>query len=399
MRSANMYKPRVIFPFTEAGMGHIMPLTSVADAFEQKYAAVTEVVRTNFYTDSNNEDLIKFEKMLCSQVTKHNRMPGYGEASFVVMKMFRSIATPFVMRWTSPSPHSFTESVKRMNELAPDLVFSTHWATSYVAANADPRPINLQYCPDMRLDYIWRTGADLTLMPGQKTMEKAQNEPFFKDMRFERIPILLRNNVYAVDKDKDYYREKLGIEKDRFVVTLADGGYGAGLLEPVVKKLVKSNLHITIQAVCGKNTELYESFIDPKFLAKVSSKVDFRPLPFVANMPELLAASDLFCGKSGASAMAEPAYLGIPQLITKYATPIEKSNGEYYIDEVGCAVKEFKPKKAVALIEKFASDPNLLIPYRQNALDNSESGGAEKAADIIYRELQARFPDLVDAEG
>ena len=30
-------KPRIVFAFTEAGLGHIMPLKSIADAVEKKY--------------------------------------------------------------------------------------------------------------------------------------------------------------------------------------------------------------------------------------------------------------------------------------------------------------------------------------------------------------------------
>lgn len=32
-----MYKPKVVFAFVEAGMGHIVPERSIADAFEEKY--------------------------------------------------------------------------------------------------------------------------------------------------------------------------------------------------------------------------------------------------------------------------------------------------------------------------------------------------------------------------
>ena len=31
-----MKKPKVVFAFTEAGLGHIMPLKSIADAFKRK---------------------------------------------------------------------------------------------------------------------------------------------------------------------------------------------------------------------------------------------------------------------------------------------------------------------------------------------------------------------------
>ena len=65
-----MSKPKVVFTFIEAGMGHIMPLKNIADCFEKKYGDKVECVRSNFFKDSNNPALIKFEKMLFNQVTR-----------------------------------------------------------------------------------------------------------------------------------------------------------------------------------------------------------------------------------------------------------------------------------------------------------------------------------------
>ena len=38
-----MAKPKVVFTFTEAGMGHIMPLKNIADSFESKYGDKVKV--------------------------------------------------------------------------------------------------------------------------------------------------------------------------------------------------------------------------------------------------------------------------------------------------------------------------------------------------------------------
>ena len=49
-------KPRVVFPFTEAGMGHIMPLRAMADIFEKKYGDKVEVVRSQFFTETGADN-------------------------------------------------------------------------------------------------------------------------------------------------------------------------------------------------------------------------------------------------------------------------------------------------------------------------------------------------------
>ena len=66
-------KPRVVFAFTEAGLGHIMPLKSIVDTFEKKYGDKVEIVRSNFFTETNKAPLIKYEKFLINEVKKQNK--------------------------------------------------------------------------------------------------------------------------------------------------------------------------------------------------------------------------------------------------------------------------------------------------------------------------------------
>ena len=72
------YKPRVVFPFVEAGMGHIMPMQSLANAFEKKYGQYCEVVRTRFFQDSGEKPLLHFEKNLVTEATRYAKNQAYG---------------------------------------------------------------------------------------------------------------------------------------------------------------------------------------------------------------------------------------------------------------------------------------------------------------------------------
>ena len=42
-------------------------------AFEKKYGDKVEIVRSNFFTESNEPSLIKYEKFLINEVKKHNK--------------------------------------------------------------------------------------------------------------------------------------------------------------------------------------------------------------------------------------------------------------------------------------------------------------------------------------
>ena len=52
-----MKKPRVVFPFTEAGLGHIMPMNSIADEFERLYGERVGVVRSHFFKETGGKCL------------------------------------------------------------------------------------------------------------------------------------------------------------------------------------------------------------------------------------------------------------------------------------------------------------------------------------------------------
>ena len=51
-----MKKEKVVFTFVEAGMGHIVPATGIADAFEKKYGDMFEVVRWKIFSESPNRE-------------------------------------------------------------------------------------------------------------------------------------------------------------------------------------------------------------------------------------------------------------------------------------------------------------------------------------------------------
>ena len=64
----SMKKIKVLFPFVEAGFGHIMATKSIADAFEKKYGDYCEVERIYFYKQSGDKAMIEFEKKLCKKL-------------------------------------------------------------------------------------------------------------------------------------------------------------------------------------------------------------------------------------------------------------------------------------------------------------------------------------------
>ena len=388
-----MSKPRVLFPFTEAGLGHIMPMNSIADEFEKLYGDKVEVVRSQFFTETGDKHLIKYEQKLAEMVRAYNRHPSFGFFGTFNMDLWGTkIAT-----WCSVvliGPKAYKNGKKYMQELKPDLVVSTHWATNYYAMRIKNRPLTATFCPDAKINTLFRTSCDLVMTSTQFGYDRAlrKHKRRFNKDNLKKVPFLIRKEAFTIPSDKAVLREKLGLPADKFTVLLADGGYGLGKIKPMVEEILKRDLPINVIAVCGKNEALYND------LCKLKSKGNtvFKPMGLVDNMLEVIASADISCGKSGASLMAEPCFFGVPQIITHYANDIERWIGKYYIEDVGSAIKEFDSIAAVDLVEKFSKEPELLIPYQQAALTQHDNYGAEKCARYIFGLLCTRFPELKD---
>lgn len=391
-----MAKPRVVFPFTEAGLGHIMPMNSIADEFERLYGDKVEVVRSAFFTETGDESLKKYEKRLTKSVKSYNKVHAFGFFATFNMDFWGTrLSTWGACKFIADGADK--KGIAHMRELKPDLVFSTHWATNYYAIKmGKERPLTVMYCPDAKINPLFRYPCDMVMVStftGYERALKRHRVRFNKD-NLKQVPFLIRKEAFEVEKqDKRALREKLSLDPDKFTVVMADGGYGLGLMKPMCEELLQRDLPINLVAVCGKNEELFG------YLKNLGGEnTVFKPMGLIDNMLEVIACADICCGKSGASLMAEPCFFGIPQIITHYANDIERWIGKYYVETVGSAMKIFNAKKACDKIEEFLAYPPLLSPYINAAKSQHSNYGAEKCARYIFELLCTRFPDLKEDE-
>ncbi|MDE6441508.1 MAG: hypothetical protein K2L12_01985 [Clostridia bacterium] len=386
-----MNKPRVIFPYTEAGFGHIMPMNSIADKFEEMYGDKVECVRSKFFTESGDKKLAKLEEFYKKDTMASNKSALYGHIQTFSMDFFKTrLSIWFAMFFAVLGSNK--HGIRHMDDLKPDLVVSTHFSTNYYAVKCKTKPLTVVYFPDIVVNPMYMYPCDLLLVPAETGYRRAlkRHKHRFNNNNIAHVPFLIRKEAYTVTQSKQELRAKLGLDENKFTIMLAEGGYGLGKMEKICKNILKRDLPVTVIAVCGKNQKLYEKFK----AMKSKGKTDFHPLGLCDNMFEYLACSDIFCGKSGASMAAEPCFFGIPHIITKYSSGIERHNGGYYINTVGSAMKIFKPSKVVDKIEEFMESPEKLKPYVEAAQRHHFAYGAEESAKKIYELLLKRFPEL-----
>ncbi len=388
-----MSKPRVLFPYVEAGMGHITPMRAIAEKFKELYGDKVECIENKFFGDSGNKTLVAFEKKMCKSVTDTNRDHALGFAMTFTMLLFGNrIAT-----WASScllKSGTKKPAIAHMEELAPDMVVSTHWSTNYFAKNSPCAPLTALYCPDAYTYPLFNYPSDVLLLPteaGYKHALKRWKRRFNPD-NLQHVPALIRNDAYKISSDKRTLRESLGLDPDKFTVVVAEGGYGIGRITKICREVIKRDLNVNLVAVCGKNAELYEQMKS----WKSGENCAFHPVGFTERMLEYLACADLFCGKSGANVFFEACYFGVPQIVTNTATHIEKFNCKYFVEDIKTALKIFNAEKVADKIEEFTADPEKLSPLKKAAEAQRENYGAEKSAKHIFELLCTRFPELKD---
>lgn len=381
-------KIRILFPYIEAGMGHIMPMRSIVEEFSKKYGDKFEIVESKFYSETNNPDMIEFEKFLSTEVRKYSKSRLYGYwSSFNCQFWGRRISAYSTMRIIRHK--SYKASLEHMEELHPDVVFSTHWASNYLAWRIKEKPICINYCPDAFFNKLFECEADMNLISMPYGYNRAMKKRIYNEDNLKLVPFLIRNEVFDIPLDKKTNRKNMNLPLDKFTIVLAEGGYGIGKMKDACEELIKLHIPMTVVPICGKNEELYNHFMS----LKSSDEVTFIPYSFTDKILELEASADLFCGKSG-NIIAEPTFFGVPSIITNYATIVERYIGQHYIDYVKCAVKEFKSHKIVKLILDFIANPEKLKVLSDNAKNYHSHFGAEETSDIIYNLILKKYPDL-----
>jgi undecaprenyldiphospho-muramoylpentapeptide beta-N-acetylglucosaminyltransferase len=150
----------------------------------------------------------------------------------------------------------------------------------------------------------------------------------------------VRRAVLAVDRvrDRTAARAALGLPEDRFVVAVAGGSLGSGVLNDAVRRYVDDHLADTGLAV--------RHVVGERFLAGAMPATDGRDgilydvIGYEDRMPLVYAAADLFVGRGGASTVSEVAATGIPAILVPWAASADdhQTGNVRWLADVGAAV-------------------------------------------------------------
>jgi UDP-N-acetylglucosamine:LPS N-acetylglucosamine transferase/O-antigen ligase len=383
-------KPRVVFTYIEAGKGHIVPTRTVCDAFRAKYGDKVELVESKFFTETGNPDMQKTEKLFTRAVKNQNRSPILS----ILCKLGNLIAgdnfaLQVLLSQTASGRKTAPLAIKHMEELDAHLVYTAHWATPYyINRMSTPRPYTICFCPDVYSNGAFDVDCNNFLISSDVGEKKISRIRMYAGGNITRIPFPARPEITELKGKKAEMRRELGLDEDRFTVSLSDGGYGMARLGSTVEELIKiADMPITIVALCGTNDKLAEHLA--KLAESCPENIKLIALGFTDKIIKYIAASDLYVGKSGANSIAEPASLGVPIIVNKCSTYIETGIKNYYVRNLRGAMYIPSAKRTAKKICSFAAEPELLAPYRDNLMSAPESlYNAEASADLIWQRLR-----------
>ena len=378
-------KPRVVFPYVEAGKGHIVPTHVVCEIFKRKYGDRVEVVESHFFTETGNSNMQKTEVLFKKAVQSQNRSPilsflcklGNLIAGNTFM-LYVLLSLSISGRKTNPL------AVKHIEELDANVIYATHWAIPYyVNQIKTPRPYTILFCPDVLSNGAFDVDCNNFLISNSIGYKKVMRYRMYAGGNVNQVPFPIRpeSEFYRSDDTKRALREKLGIPQDEFVVTLCDGGYGMARLEKTVRHLLKLKAPMTVIALCGMNESLCETL---KSLT-VPSGMRLIPLGFTDKVLEYVAIANVFVGKSGANSMAEPAALGVPIIVTKCSTYVERGIKDFYVHTLKGGLYIPSSRQAAKKIVYLSQNRSELDKFSNNLRSNPiASYDAEATADLIW---------------
>ena len=381
-------KPRVVFTYVEAGKGHIVPTKNVCEAFKAKYGDRAEIIESNFFSETGSKNMQKTEKLFEKAVQQQNRSPILSILCKIGNFLAGNVFARYVLLTLSRSGIKTNPlAVKHIAELDANVIYTAHWAIPYyVNQMAGPKPYTICFCPDVLSNGAFDIDCNNFLISTKKGYNQVLRSRMYAGGNVSLVPFPIRKerNEYLRPEKRAEIRKELEIGANDFVITLCDGGYGMARLEKTVKHLLRSPKPITVIALCGMNKPLFEKF------KKISAPkhIRFIPVGFTEHALDYICIADLFIGKSGANSMAEPASLGVPIIVTKCITYIERGIKNYYVRNLKGALYIPNARLAAKKAIYFSQNKDKLNKYRKNLTSTTLANyDAEATADLIWQRV------------
>jgi len=142
-----------------------------------------------------------------------------------------------------------------------------------------------------------------------------------------------------VTADRAAGRRRLGLDPGRPTGLVLFGGYGAGVMLDIARRLDASGLDLQLIMICGRNERLRED------LTRMRRRIPMFVEGFTQEVPYYMHLSDFFIGKPGPGSISEALAMKLPVLLecNAWTLPQERFNARWVEERgVGMVVRSFR---------------------------------------------------------
>ena len=186
---------------------------------------------------------------------------------------------------------------------------------------------------------------------------------------------------------KNTARKNLSISDEKRMVLCYGGSGGSRKINDAMRLVIKNMVNEDIAFIFATGKSYYDEFMGS--ISDINLKPYQKVVPYLEDMANALAASDLVIGSAGAISLAEITALGKPSIIIPKAYTAE-NHQEYNaksIEKQGAGIaileKNLTPESLNTAVFKLLGDRELLV----DMANASKTIGKPEAIDLIYDEI------------
>lgn len=138
-------------------------------------------------------------------------------------------------------------------------------------------------------------------------------------------------------------RERLGLDRDRPVVLIANGAEGMGAPYRICRAIAETCPEAQMVIIAGRNRRLRDR------MALQTQSSPIRVEGFVHNMHEWMRAADLLVTKAGPSTIGEALAMGLPMVLSSALPGQERPNADYVV-KAGAGIWAPTPERTAVAV-------------------------------------------------
>jgi UDP-N-acetylglucosamine--N-acetylmuramyl-(pentapeptide) pyrophosphoryl-undecaprenol N-acetylglucosamine transferase len=221
----------------------------------------------------------------------------------------------------------------------------------------------------------------------------AESKKYFPGAKVRLTGNPVRPEVLGAEKSKG--RESLGLDPEKRVVLIFGGSRGARRINTATVealKIFKDYPQLQILHITGKERfkEVSQSLeaLSPS-LNPASRQTGYLVYPYLYNMAEALAASDLVVSRAGATTLAEITGRGLPSILVPYpyATGNHQEYNARHLEEKGAAKvvldRDLTPDKLARTVLEIVNDETSRQRMSRAARALSQPAALDKILEVI----------------